>query len=171
MANLRTLISSTFAALAVGTTLAAPAQAQDYKIGDLKITMPWTRATPVGSKVGGGFMRIENTGKESDFLIGGSSPIAARFEIHEMAMDKGMMKMRELPEGLEIAPGKSVELRPGSYHVMFMELKSPMKEGEKVKGTLKFKRAGTIEVEYRVDALGAKAPGQGGGHGSGSGKH
>ncbi|MDX2203872.1 MAG: copper chaperone PCu(A)C [Hyphomicrobiaceae bacterium] len=142
--------------LVVAALAAGPAAAEDYKAGSLKIEAPWTRATPVGSKVAGGFMKIENTGKEADRLVGGSATVAGKFEVHEMAMIDNMMKMRELAGGLEIGPGKSVELKPGSFHVMFMDLKETLKEGDKVKGTLKFEKAGTVEVEYAVRAMGAQ---------------
>lgn len=139
-------------AIAIATVAAS---AQDYKAGSLRIEAPWTRATPVGSKVAGGFMKIENTGNGTDRLVGGSITVADKFEVHEMAMTGDVMRMRELANGLEIGPGKSVELKPGSFHVMFMDLKQPLKEGDKVKGTLKFEKAGTVEVEYTVRAMGA----------------
>ena len=149
---------------------AAPSAAQDYAAGAIKITAPWSRATPAAAKVAGGFMVIENTGKESDFLIGGSLVRSGRVEIHEMAVVNDVMRMRELPQGLEIKPGEKVTLKPGSYHVMFMDLKQPLAEGETVEGTLVFKTAGTVKVSYKVGALGTKGSGHGGGAG-GHGKH
>lgn len=134
---------------------AGPGLAQDYQIGDLKIAQPWARATPSGAKVAGGFMTIRNTGNLADRLVGGSAAPAGLFEIHEMRMEGSVMRMRALEKGLEIAPGQSVTLRPGGFHVMFLDLKSPLREGERVKGTLVFERAGTIEVEFRVEARGA----------------
>jgi hypothetical protein len=135
--------------------LAVPAGAHEYKIGDLKIDHPWSRATPPGAKVAGGFMKITNTGSQPDRLIGGSAVAAGVFEVHEMKMEGNVMKMRALEKGLEIKPGQTVELKPGGFHVMFMDLKAPLKEGDKVKGTLVFERAGTIEVEYKIEARGA----------------
>lgn len=153
------------AALAAGLALSAvPAWAKDYTLGDLVITTPWTRATPAGAKVAGGFMKIHNKGKESDFLIGGASPVAGTVEIHEMKMDGGVMKMRELPQGLEIKAGQTVELRPGSYHVMFIGLKGQIKQGETIRSTLIFKKAGKIEVEYAAESMGAKGAGSHGSH-------
>lgn len=134
---------------------ASPLAAHDYKLGDLKIDHPWSRATPGGAKVAGGFMKITNNGKEADRLIGGSAVPAGIFEVHEMRMEGNVMKMRALEKGLEIKPGQTVELKPGGYHVMFIDLKSPLKEGEKVKGTLVFEKAGTIEVEYKIESRGA----------------
>jgi copper(I)-binding protein len=133
--------------------------AQTYKIGDLVIEAPWARATPGGAKVGGGYAKITNTGKEPDRLIGGSLPIAGEVEIHEMAMANNVMKMRRLADGLEIKPGQTVELKPGGYHIMFMGLKAPLKAGQPVKGTLVFQKAGTVEVEFRVAPIGAQSGG------------
>jgi len=148
------------AVLAAVLLLATPLSAHDYKIGDLKIDHPWTRATPGGAKVAGGFMTITNTGSQPDRLIGGSAVAAGIFEVHEMKMEGNVMRMRALDKGLEIKPGQTVELKPGGFHVMFMDLKTPLKEGESIKGTLIFEKAGTIEVEYKVEARGSS-----GGHG------
>lgn len=129
-----------------------------YKLGSLTIEAPWARATPGGAKVAGGFMKITNNGKEPDRLVGGTVPFAGRFEVHEMAVDGGVMKMRQLSKGLEIKPGESVELKPGGYHVMFMDLTSGLKEGDAVKGTLVFEKAGKVDVEYKVGPIGGGAP-------------
>jgi uncharacterized protein YcnI/copper(I)-binding protein len=136
-----------------------------FKAGSLTIEAPWARATPGGAQVAGAFMKITNNGSEPDRLIGGTVPFAGRFEIHEMAMDGGVMKMRELSKGLEVKPGETVELKPGGYHVMFMGLKSGLKEGQTVKGTLIFEKTGKVEVEYRVGPIGGGAPAGGGGGG------
>lgn len=135
--------------------LASPVFAHDYKAGALKIDHPWTRATPGGAKVGGGFMTITNTGTESDRLVGGSADIAKIFEVHEMKMEGTVMKMRALETGLEIKPGATVELKPGGYHVMFIDLKAPLKEGETVKGELVFEKAGKVAVEYKIENRGS----------------
>ena len=79
-------------------------------------------------------MTIINTGTEPDRLIGGSTPAAGKFEIHEMTMDGGVMKMRPLPNGLEIKPGQTVEFKPGSYHLMFVGLKAAVREGQARQG-------------------------------------
>lgn len=151
----RTLIAL---ALGLGLGFAGPASAAEITAGTLSIKQPWTRVTPPGAKVAGGFMTITNTGKETDRLIGGSALISGRLEVHEMSMDGGVMKMREVAGGLEIKPGETVVLKPGSYHVMFMELKEGLEAGKPVKGTLVFEKAGTVEVSYEVAPLGAKSP-------------
>ena len=135
--------------------------AQTFKVGTLVIEAPWARATPGGAQVGGGYMKITNTGKEADRLVGGSLPIAGEVEVHEMAMAGNVMKMRRLADGLEIKPGESVELKPGGNHLMFMGLRGGLKAGQPIKGTLVFQKAGTVEVEYRVAPIGAPS---GGGH-------
>lgn len=126
-----------------------------YKIGALVIESPWSRATPGGAKVGGGYMRITNGGAEPDRLIGGTMPLAARFELHEMSTQGDVARMRLLEQGLEIPPGKTVELKPGGSHAMFVDLKQPLKEGDTLKGTLVFEKAGTVAVEYAVRPIGS----------------
>ena len=140
------------AILALGVNAAS---AHDYKAGSIEIKHPWARATPKGAAVAGGYLTIVNTGAAADRLVGGSSPAAGKFEIHEMKMEQGVMKMRPLDQGLEIKPGATVELKPGSYHLMFLQLKAPFEQGQRVKGTLVFEKAGTVEVEYAVEAVGA----------------
>jgi len=154
------MIRSFAALVGLAIITITPATGQEYKAGTITIETPWTRATPTGSKVAGGFMKLKNTGKETDRLVGGSVTVAGKFEVHEMAMINNIMKMRELDKGLEIKPGQSIELKPGSYHVMFMDMKQPMKEGDKVKGALVFEKAGKVEVEYTVRGMGAQSDSQ-----------
>jgi copper(I)-binding protein len=155
----RTSILLAFALL----TWTGAAGAADFTLGNLKIGNPWTRATPKGAEVAGGYMRITNNGSAPDSLIGGSSEVAGRFELHEMTVVDGVMRMRPLAKGLEVKPGETVELKPGSFHIMLMGLRQPLVKGQKVKGTLVFEKAGKVDIEYAVEALGAAAP-AGGGH-------
>lgn len=136
--------------------------AHDYKAGPLAIAHPWSRATPPGAKVGGGYLAIENTGREADRLVSISAPFAGRTEIHEMAVTNGVMTMRPLEQGVVLPPGGKVEFKPGGYHIMFMELKQPLKQGEMVKGTLAFEKAGSVEIEFKVEAVGARGADHGG---------
>ena len=129
--------------------------AHDFKVGDLQIDHPWTRATPKGAPVAGGYLKITNKGTAPDKLIGGTFVNAGRFEVHEMKTENGVMKMRPVAGGLEIKPGQTVELKPGSFHLMFMDLKTPVEQGKRVKGTLVFEKAGTVDVEYAVEAIGS----------------
>ena len=129
----------------------------------LVIEDAWARATPGGAKVAGGYVRVRNTGAEPDRLVGTAIPISGRGEVHEMSMDGGVMRMRPLENGLAIPPGAVVELKPGGLHLMFMDLSGGLKEGQSVKGSLTFERAGTVPVEFRVGGIGAQGP-AGGGH-------
>ena len=133
--------------------------ARTFKIGSLVIEAPWSRATPGGARVAAGFLKITNTGKEADRLIGGTIDVAKKLEIHEMTMTDNVMRMRQLPKGLEIKPGETVELKPSSYHLMFMDLARPLKTDDVVKGVLRFERAGEVAVDYRVAPLGAQPKG------------
>jgi copper(I)-binding protein len=152
MSSFRRYALACLAALAI-----TAANAHEYNAGPLVIDHPWTRATPGGAKVAGGYMTITNKGAQPDRLIGGSLPQAGRFEIHESRTEGGVARMRPLPRGLEIKPGQSVTLAPGGYHVMFTGLKAPLKQGDKIKGQLIFEKAGTVEVEYAVEGIGAKS--------------
>ena len=150
--------SSAFVLLAFAAICTGPASAQQVKVGDLVLDHAWARATPGGAKVGGGYLTIENKGTTPDKLIGGSSPAAAKVEVHEMAMKNDVMTMRPVKGGLSILPGQSVTLAPGGYHIMMMELKGPLKKGDKVPVTLKFEKAGEVNVTFEIEGIGAMAP-------------
>lgn len=144
----------------------AHVEARDYQKGPIKIEQPWTRATPGGAKVAGGFMKITNTGSTPDRLVSATADVSGVVELHEMAMVDGVMKMRALGDGISLAPGQTMELKPGGYHVMFIDLKSPIVKDKVVKARLKFEKAGEVDVEFKVEAIGARTPaGAGGGHG------
>jgi copper(I)-binding protein len=155
MKNLTSMLAAATALLAVAT---APAGAQETKAGDLVITQPWSRATPSGAKVAGGYLTIENKGSAPDRLVSGAGDVAGKVEIHEMAMNNGVMTMRPLDKGLTIEPGKTVKLAPGGYHLMLMDLKGPLKQGEKVPLTLEFEKAGKVTLSLDVQGVGAQAP-------------
>lgn len=136
--------------------LLQPLLAHEFKAGEIMIDHPWARATPEGAKVAGGFMVLKNMGSEPDRLVSATAEFAGKTEIHEMAVDdKGVMTMRPLADGLAIPAGGEVELKPGGFHVMFMQINRPAVEGEKLKGTLTFEKAGTVEVEFEVQAMGS----------------
>jgi hypothetical protein len=138
---------------------ASAAYAMDYHVGSLDIAGPWSRATPKGASVAAGYLTIKNTGTAADRLVGGSSDAAAKFEVHEMSMDNGVMKMRPLKDGLEIKPGETVELKPQGLHVMFVGLKKPLQQGDHVKATLEFEKAGKVDVEFDVTGMGGPPAG------------
>jgi periplasmic copper chaperone A len=138
--------------------LAAPACAEEIKAGDLVISQAWSRATPGGAKIGGGYLTIENKGSAPDRLIHSSGDIAGKIEVHEMAMKNGVMTMRPLDNGLAIEPGKTVKLAPGGFHLMMFDLKSPLKQGDKVPVTLEFEKAGKVTLSLDVEGIGAQGP-------------
>lgn len=149
------------AAFVLGALLATPVHADDVKAGDLLISQPWSRATPGGAKIAGGYLTIENKGAAPDRLVGGSTEAAGRLEVHEMATTNGVMTMRPLDSGLVIPPGKTVKLAPGGYHLMLMDLKSPLKQGDKLAVTLDFEKAGKVKTVFDIQGVGAQGPGAG----------
>lgn len=154
MIRLKCILVATVAAMLTG-----PAIAADIKAGALQISTPWARATPKGATIGAGYMTITNTGTTSDRLMGGVTPVSDKFEIHEMSMDNGVMKMRPRSGGLEIKPGQTVTLNPGGLHVMFVGLKAPLTQGQTFQVTLEFEKTGKVDVDYPVTAIGARAGG------------
>lgn len=151
----------TLAALA----LAGAAQAQ------VTVKDAWVRATVAQQKATGAFMQLTSV-KEAK-LVSAKSPVAGTVEIHEMAMVDNVMKMRALPAGLDLPAGKAVELKPGGYHVMLMDLKGQVKDGDVVPVTLvvegKDGKKETIEIKAAARPLNTAAktdPSQGGAHGS-----
>jgi periplasmic copper chaperone A len=147
----RNVVAILAAMLLCGTALA-----HDYQVKSMQVSNPFARATPPAAKVAGAFMTIKNQGTEADRLVSASSPVASLVEIHEMTMDGGMMKMRAI-KGIDVKPGATVELKPGSYHVMLEDLKQPLKQGEKIPLRLTFEKAGVVEVMVNVEAMGAAA--------------
>ncbi|TIT67365.1 MAG: copper chaperone PCu(A)C [Mesorhizobium sp.] len=132
--------------------------AHEFKLGDLEIGHPWSRATPTGAKVAGGYFTITNNGSTPDRLLSITSDISEKAELHEMGVKDGVMTMRPVTGGLEIPAGGKVVLGPGSYHVMFMDLKQPPKQGEMFAATLTFEKAGTVTIKFAVQAMGSAAP-------------
>lgn len=129
--------------------------ANEFKAGNIEIVHPWSRATPNGAKVAAGYITLTNTGGEADRLISATGAIANKTEVHEMAVDaSGVMTMHLVEGGIELPAGATVELQPGGFHVMFMDLKHGIKQGETFKGTLTFERAGSVDVEFDVQAIG-----------------
>jgi periplasmic copper chaperone A len=142
---------------AVFICVSAAAFASDYKAGLIEIDNPWSRATPKGASTAIGYMTIKNNGTAPDRLVAASVEVAGSVEFHSMVMENGISKMRDLPS-IEIKPSESVELKPGSTHAMFVDLKHSLQKGEHVPGTLTFEHAGTVRVEYSVEGMGARQP-------------
>lgn len=165
--DIRKLALASIAAGFAALLAAMPARADEVRAGDLVISQAWSRATPNGAKNGGGYLTIENKGAAADKLLGGSSDVAGDVQVHEMSMQNGVMKMRPVEGGLTIEPGKTVKLAPGGYHLMIMDLKAALKQGEKVQVTLDFEKAGKVTVPFEVEGVGAQGPGGGSGMGGG----
>ena len=138
--------------------LTPPLHAEDAASGNLLITKPWSRATPNGARVAGGYLTIENRGSAPDRLLSASTEFAKKLEIHEMAIKDGVMTMRPVDDGVTVEPGQAVKFAPGGYHLMFVELNAPLQQGEQVPVTLKFERAGEIKALFEVQGVGAQAP-------------
>ena len=144
-------------ALAAALSCAQTASAHEFKLGDLTIGHPWSRATLPGAKVASGYLTVTNAGSTPDRLVSVTADIAGKGVVHEMTLKEGVMTMRPLTGGVEIPVGGEVKLEPGSYHIMFMELKAPAVEGVKFPGTLTFEKAGTVKVEFAVEKAGGEA--------------
>ena len=142
----------------IAAAVAAPLAAQNFTAGKLKIDHPWTRETAPGQVVGGGFMAVRNTGRVADKLVGATSPAAKEVQLHTMSMEGGVMKMRQVPGGFDIPAGKTLTLKPGSLHIMFMGLNAPFKKGALVPVTLRFQKAGSVKVQFKVEPVGTTAP-------------
>lgn len=144
------------AALAFAIMLAGAQSvlAHEFKVGDLEIEHPWSRATPMGAKVAGGYFTIINKGSAPDRLLSIASDISDKAELHEMGVKDGVMTMRPVSGGLEVPAGGKVALAPGGYHLMFIGLKRQPKQGEKFAATLTFEKAGTVNVEFAVEGMG-----------------
>lgn len=158
---MRSVISGFTCAALASCLLWQPSGAQDAISGNLVISQALSRATPGGAKVAGGYLTIENRGTAPDRLLSGSTGLAKKLEIHEMAVNDGVMTMRPVVDGLIIAPGSNLKFAPGAYHLMFVDLNAPLRQGEQVPVTLTFERAGAIKAMFDVQAVGAQAPAPG----------
>ncbi|WP_420225141.1 copper chaperone PCu(A)C [Pigmentiphaga litoralis] len=158
-----TLRTLTLTALLLGA-LSTSAFAHGYKAGEIDIGHPWARATVPGQPAGGGFLKLDNHGKD-DRLLAVRSDVSATAEIHTMEMKDNIMRMRQV-EGVAVPAGKTVEFAPGGYHIMFMQLKAPLKQGTTFPATLVFEKAGEVKVDFKVEAInfGAQGKAAAGGH-------
>lgn len=136
--------------------ISAAAQAHEFKAGQITIGHPYARASVPGQVAGGGYLSLDNQGTSGDRLLSASADVSQSVQLHSMAMDGDVMRMRQV-EGIELPAGKKVELKPGGLHIMFIGLKAPLKAGDKFPLTLKFERAGEVKVQVSVEA-GSTAP-------------
>lgn len=156
---------SKLALMALLLPAAPTAFAQAGGTSKITIEQPWARATPSGAMTGAAYMTIANKTATADRLTAASSDIAAKVQIHQMAMVNGVMQMRELANGLPIPANGSVTFKPGGYHVMLIGLKKRLIAGQTFPLTLSFVRAGNISVTVPVQAIGAQG-GMGGKEGT-----
>ena len=136
--------------LAVAGAIAAPK-------ATLRVQDAWSRATPPVAPVAGGFLTVVNAGDRPDVLLGAESDLSQRVELHEMRMDGGMMRMRELTDGLPVPARGKVVLAPGGYHLMFIKPKRALVEGERFTATLRFRDAGKVTTTFTVRGMGVGA--------------
>ena len=134
------------AALLLFALIASPAIAQ------ITVTDAWTRATAPGTKIAAGYMTIKNAGKTPDKLVAASSPAAEKVETHVTVKEGDIFRMREV-KGYDIPAGGSFALKPGGAHLMLVNVKAPLKEGDKVPLVLRFERAGQVKTELQVGRL------------------
>ena len=149
---MNTKLILTAASLALSSALA---HAHSFKLGDIDIGHPYARVTGPGQPTGAGYLKLENKGGD-DRLLSARAGVSASVELHSMTMEGDVMRMRQV-DGIELAAGKTVEFKPGGYHVMFVGLKAPLKAGDKFPAKLKFEKAGEVDVVFNVEAPGAAA--------------
>ena len=129
---------------------AGSGHAADVTIGNLTISGPWSRQSPMAGNVAAGFMTITNAGSEDDRLVKATASISGNVQLHDMKIEGDVMKMVEIPEGIVIPAGGTVELKPRSLHVMFLDMPAQPKEGDTFTGTLVFEKAGSVDIAYEV---------------------
>ena len=149
---------STAISFILALAFSAPARAHGYTVGALQIGHPWSRPSPSGAQAAVGYLTVTNGGTKPDRLLGGSTPAAARVEIHSMSMTGGIMRMRPVSGGLTLPPGQTVKLEPGSLHIMFIAPKHAFKLGDHIPATLRFERAGEVKVAFSVQAASPDGP-------------
>lgn len=146
--------------LAVAATvalLATPVLAHDYTAGTVTVSHPWARATPKGAKVGAAYFHVAASKAGGDRLIAAKADVSDRVELHTHVHEGNVMKMRQV-EAVAVPAGGDVTFEPSGYHLMLMDLKAPLKEGDLLAITLVFEKAGEIKLEATVEPIGAKGP-------------
>ena len=134
---------------------ATTAFAHSFEKGDLQIRHPWARSTPPGAKVGVGYLEIRNNGKQPDRLLSAATPVAKRVEMHITEHAGEVAKMRQL-RAFEVPARERLALEPNGAHLMLVDIVQPLKKGERFPMTLRFERAGEVEVQFEVQEMGAR---------------
>ncbi len=143
--------------LAMMLSIASAVLAHTHEKGDIQIRHPWARATPPGAKVGAGYLEIRNNGSQPDRLLSASTSVAKRVEMHVTEHAAEVAKMRQL-RAFEIPARERLALSPGGAHLMLVDILRPLKKGERIGMTLRFERAGEMEVQFEVQDMGARHP-------------
>jgi hypothetical protein len=151
------LIGYAILAVAMLLIVAGAAVAHEYSAKGVTVTHPWARATPGGATIGSAYLEVKAERGKGDRLIGARSPAAGNVELHNHVMEGGIARMRRV-DAIAVPGGTSVVLRPSGYHLMLTNLKAPLKEGDLVKITLVFEKAGAIDLEATVEPIGATGP-------------
>ncbi len=145
-----------FLVMMMGGLLPLAAVAHDYQLGDLVIEHPWVRATPAGMDMTAAYLTVINHGKTDDALQSADFEGAGHVMVHTIRKDKGVATMEHMPDGAPVPAEGMLTLAPGGVHLMVMDLKAPLKVGDMVSGSLTFKNAGKVPVQFKVEALGSK---------------
>jgi len=143
---MKLILIITTAALGLASAFA---HAHSFKLGEIDIGHPHARPTVAGQPMGGGYLMLDNKGRD-DKLVSASAAISASVELHSMSMEGDVMRMRQV-DTITLPTGTKVELKPGGYHLMFVGLKAPLKAGDKFPMKLKFEKAGEVEVTVNVE--------------------
>ncbi len=144
------MLARTAAALAAFLAFVGPSAAHDFTVGSIEINHPWSRPTPPSAPVAGGYMKLTNTGSETDRLVQVTSPIAKRAEIHRSLVENGVASMRPVEGGLAVEAGGTIDFEAEKLHIMFIAPDRQLKDGEKFPVTLVFENAGSIEIDFVV---------------------
>ncbi len=160
-----------FGKSAIAALLALGTLGSAWAAGPITVHEPWVRASVPGQGNGAGYLQIDNGGAQADTLLSVSSDAAERVELHNVITENGVASMRQV-DGVPVPANGSAQLSPGGYHVMFLKLKAPFKQGDEVAATLRFEQAGEVPVRFTVQPPTHNPAGaHGGGHGGGHGQH
>ena len=157
--NAKTTLQSFLVTLALVMASAAPSTAHEFKAGDMRIDHPWARPSIGNLPNGAAYMTLKNAGDSDDVLESVSSPVADKTEVHTHIRDGNVMRMRQVEDGVSVPANGEAKFAPGGLHVMFLGLNRKLEEGDTFPMTLKFRKAGDVEVEVKVEKPGANTEG------------
>jgi copper(I)-binding protein len=153
------MLRFSFHGVAVATLFLISGTIQAAAENPITVDKAWSRATAQGADIGVGYLTIKNNGDTPDRLVSVSAAVAEKVEMHQTQMVDGTMQMRPVPDGIPIPAKGTVMLEPAGYHLMLMGLKAPLQKGSTFGASLAFEQAGTVDVTFHVEGLGASTPG------------